>query len=92
MKHPESLIGDSIELVHNFAASDLGKNIPEGADFVLIPDDNPNLAEANRNAAQNYRKRGGEVLFISASRANPDGEYTVFTTIQDQESGKIPVI
>ena len=81
------LIRESVGLVHDFAGSELGKSMSSTA-YVLIPTDNTQLADVNRDAAKTARRKGESVLMISASRVNSGEPYTIFSTLQSVQPGK----
>lgn len=81
------LVKESVELVFDFAGSELGQSMPEDVTYVLIPDDNPALAATNRTAAEKAIIKGDNVLMISASKGeNPGQHYTAFSLPPSSES------
>jgi hypothetical protein len=47
------------------------EDVPEGATVVLIPDDDPELAEGNYQRAINAARRGSDVYIRHVTRATP---------------------
>ena len=80
------LIRESVGLVHDFAGSELGKSM--SSTYVLIPTDNKQLADVNRDAAKTARRKGENALMISASRVNSGEPYTIFSTLQSVQPEK----
>lgn len=84
----ERLVRESVDLVHDFGASELRESTSPNVTVVLIPMDNPELEAINREAAENAIRRGDRILMISASRGNPGEPYTIFNSLQSVQPTK----
>lgn len=83
----KKLVRESVALVDDFAVSDFRRDyIGDGQVFVLIPDDNPNLAKVNMESAQKAIGKGENVVIINASKGDDPLRYTKFAAPSSEEA------
>ena len=82
------LVKESTRLVYDFV--DSNSPLREATtDFVLIPTDNPPLAQHNLDSARRAEVRDWKkIIKITASREAPGKPYTIFATLQSDDQFK----